>query len=117
NVVQHVARSRELENVTGIFNARRKSVNKALYIPVFDRPIRQSDGRGNSTGMPQPCLDPILIRHKINFVRRISYSDEMNAKRLFVERKRLQTQRLRKRTDIVLAISYRAVRRDLGQFR
>jgi hypothetical protein len=72
---------------------------------------------GKSPRLPQASIDPILIRHKINLVRGVPYSDKVKAKGLFVERKRLQMQRLGERTHIALAINYRAIRRDLDRFR
>src|SRR5207245_10496262 len=50
----------------------------------------------------KPFPNPTLIRHELHFVRLIPNRDQLDAKTLFVEGKRIQTKRLRESTNIAL---------------
>src|SRR5438270_816271 len=80
NVVLHVARSGELEDVTRKLQTRPKRVNHVLDVPLFDSPIWQSDRWRDSAGLLETGVNPPLIRHELDLVRPISNGDKLDAK-------------------------------------
>src|SRR5690349_24914860 len=62
-------------------------------------------------------MDPVFIRHKHYFVRPISNRNELNTKRLPIERERLQPQWLRKRSDVTLPVENSSIMLHLSLLR
>ena len=97
--------------------ARSKSVSTLLDISAFNGPIWQTNGLGDPTGVFETRIDPLLIRHELNFIRAESNGDELDAEGLLVERERFQMQGLGEGTNITLTIEYYAIRVHLDRLR
>lgn len=80
-------------------------------------PIWESNGRGDSTGLFETGVDPLLIRHELDLVRAKSNSDGLHTKSLFVKGKRMQTEGLRESANIALPIEHRPICVDVDRLR
>src|SRR5438552_2493721 len=115
--MRYIARGREFKGVTRLLRARRQRVHERLELPFLYGPIWQGNRWRDPASLFEPVLNPNLIRHEHYFVGLIPNRDQLNAKRLPIERERLQSQRLREGSDVTLSISYHTIGIDFDRVR